>query len=891
MEAMRTLALRTLPALILLALLSAGPVLAATDTDVTRATLKNGLRVVIVRDTLAPIVTTMLNYLVGANETPAGFPGTSHAVEHMMFRGSPGLTADQLSTIIAALGGDVNADTQQTVTQYFFTVPAEDLEIVLRIEAIRMQGVLATEALWRQERGAIEQEVAQDLSEPEYLLYSRLLEQVFAGTPYDHDALGTRESFQKTTGRMLRRFQEAWYAPNNAVLVIVGDVDPSPTLATVRRLFDPIPAHPLPPRPEVQVRPLKATTLYLDTDRPVGLAVVAYRLPGYDSPGLAAGQILAGVLDSQRGNLYGLVPEGKALSSGFSVTAFPKSAMGYATAAFPSGADGSTLLATIKDVIAGYARDGIPADLVEAVKRHAVADAQFRKNSIPGLAAEWSQAVAVEGRSSPDDVIQALQKVTVAEVNRVAREYLVSDTAIAAVLTPRPSGGPVASTRLPGQESFAPRHAKPVALPAWARPVLAPPALPASAIRPSVTVLPNGVRLIVQPETVSPTVSVYGQVKSNPELQAPKGQEGVAEILNGLFAWGTTTLDRLAYQEALDGIGANASAGTTFSLEVLAEHFDQGVQLLADNLLHPAIPEEGFNVLRRQTASALTGELQSPGYLSRRALRTALYPTNDPTLRQATPDTMGSLHLEDLKAYYHAVFRPDMTTIVVIGQVTPEQARTVIQKYFGGWKASGPKPVTDLPPVPLNEPAQSIVPDASRVQDKVTLAQTLGLTRSHPDYYALQVGNHVLSGALYATRLTRDLRERAGLVYGVDSFLEVGKTRGIFGVAYACDPSNVSKARTLVERDLDEMRLRAVSAHELQQAKILLLRQIPLSESSRDRIGERLLRLSMEELPLDEPTQAAHRYLEITAAEVQAAFAKWIRPRDFVQVTVGPQPD
>jgi zinc protease len=125
----------------------------------------------------------------------------------------------------------------------------------------------------------------------------------------------------------------------------------------------------------------------------------------------------------------------------------------------------------------------------------------------------------------------------------------------------------------------------------------------------------------------------------------------------------------------------------------------------------------------------------------------------------------------------------------------------------------------------------------------------------------------------------------------VDSFLEVGMTRGIFGVAYACDPSNVSKARTLVERDLDELRGRPVSVRELQQAKTLLLRQIPLSESNRDRIGERLLRLSREELPLDEPTRAAHRYLEITAVEVQAAFAKWIRPRDLVQVTVGPQPD
>src|SRR5215813_3211352 len=152
---------------------------AATETEITRATLKNGLRVVIVRNALAPVVTTEINYLVGSNEAPDGFPGMAHALEHMMFRGSPGLSAAQMSTLIAAMGGSFNAATQQVVTQYFFTVPATDLETALHIEAIRMRDVLATDALWNQERGAIEQEVAQDYSNPEYLFYSRLLAQMF----------------------------------------------------------------------------------------------------------------------------------------------------------------------------------------------------------------------------------------------------------------------------------------------------------------------------------------------------------------------------------------------------------------------------------------------------------------------------------------------------------------------------------------------------------------------------------------------------------------------------------------------------------------------------------------------------------------------------------------
>src|SRR5712692_12116575 len=109
----------------------------ATASDITRATLKNGLRVVIVRNTLAPVVTTEINYLVGSNEAPEGFPGMAHALEHMMFRGSPGLSSAQLSNLIAAMGGNFNAATQQTVTQYFFSVPASDLEIALNVEAVR----------------------------------------------------------------------------------------------------------------------------------------------------------------------------------------------------------------------------------------------------------------------------------------------------------------------------------------------------------------------------------------------------------------------------------------------------------------------------------------------------------------------------------------------------------------------------------------------------------------------------------------------------------------------------------------------------------------------------------------------------------------------------------
>ncbi len=873
---------------ILLILLFITPSSAGTEADVLRATLANGLRVVIVKNTLAPVVTTEVNYLVGSNEAPEGFPGMAHALEHMMFRGSPGLSGVQLTNIMALMGGNFNADTQQTVTQYFLTVPRDDLDVALNVEAVRMQGVLNTQELWEKERGAIEQEVAQDLSNPEYVFYSRLLAEMFRGTPYAHDALGTRPSFQKTTGAMLKQFYETWYAPNNAILVIVGDVDPLKTLSRVKELFELVPKRPVPARPAITLQAMKPVSIALETDLPFGLSVVAYRLPGSDSPDYAAGMILADALDSKRSDLAALVPEGKALFTSFDGGVFPKAGYGYAAAGFPQGGDGAALVSLIKTIIAGYLKNGFPADVVEASKRHEIADAEFQRNSVSGLAAVWSQSLAVEGRNSPDDDIEMIRKVTVEDVNRVAREYLRNDTVITAILTPRPTGNPVASKGFGGKESFTPTATKPVELPAWAKKLEQTPALPESKVKPAVFTLPNDIRLIVQPENISTTVNVVGQIKNNDDLEEPAGKEGVSEILGNLFSYGTASLDRIAFQKAQDDIGADISAGTSFSLRVLSDQFERGMELLSDNLLRPALPETAFAVVRRETAGSLRGQRQSPSFLSRRALREALYPKSDPVLRDASPESVESLSLDDVKAYYAKAIRPDMTTMVVIGRVTPERARAAVEKYFGAWKASGPKPATDLPPVPPNKPATSVIPDASRVQDEVTLAETIGITRLHPDYYKLQLGNHVLSGAFYATRLYRDLRENTGLVYTVESFIEAGKTRSLFGVAYACDPPNVSRARALVERNLREMQTTPVSREELHRARTLLIRQVTLSEDSTDNIAGMLLSRSLEDLPLDESVRAAAQYLEITAEQVRDAFAKWIRPADFVQITVGP---
>ncbi|HUX19764.1 MAG TPA: pitrilysin family protein, partial [Spirochaetia bacterium] len=256
-----------------------------TEQDgVLRATLSNGLQVVIVSDPLAPVATQEITYFVGSNQSPEGFPGMAHAQEHMMFRGAKGLTGDQLSAISAQLGGNMDAFTTQNTTSYYFTIPADDLDLSLKIGALRMASVDDNPEDWQKERGAIEQEVARDNSDPLYVLQSRAQKYIFAGTPYENTGLGTKDTFDKTTAPMLKGFHDTWYAPNNALLVVSGDVDPKAVLSKVVDLYGTIPSKELPTKGKIELSPVKPDTFSSETEQPYGMVAYVFRMPGFRSP-------------------------------------------------------------------------------------------------------------------------------------------------------------------------------------------------------------------------------------------------------------------------------------------------------------------------------------------------------------------------------------------------------------------------------------------------------------------------------------------------------------------------------------------------------------------------------------------------------------------------------
>lgn len=862
---------------------------ATAATDVGRATLANGLRVVVVRNTLAPVVTAMMNYEVGSDEQ--SIPGLAHATEHMMFRGSATLSSSQLTDALGITGGDFDADTTPTATQYFFTVPSAYLDIALRAERSRATGVLMTPQAWAQERGPITQEVQQDNSDALNRLFVKMQERLIGGTPYAKNTLGTVADFaHRVNSGTLLKFYRAWYHPNNAVYVIAGDVDPAATIEKVKQIFGDVPAAPLPARPAVRLQPLEGTIYHDTSDQPYTAIALGYRFPGYDSPDYAAGQILDDVLSNQRSAFGGLPYSGKALATQFVTQTYPKVGIAVAFGAVPVTTRPQTIDRQLRTIIDGYRKTGVPADLVEAAKLREISELEFNANSIEGLAFEWSQAVAIQGLSSPDAMIGHYENVTVADVDRVLRRYLDDRRVVAAYAVSKNNGAMAAASGQLAKENNAIPPSSHEPLPPWAQRVLDNLRVPEQTLSPADMRLSNGIRLIVQPEHITNTVVVAGEIRNDPQVQEPAGREGVADVTASLFPYGTTSYDRIAFQTELDKIAATMDAGTSFGLDVLSRSFERGVQLLADQELHPAFDPANFAIVRSQTADELVGEMTAPDHLAEVAQNKALYPAGDPSQRYATPKSVNALTLADVKAWYASAYRPDLATIVVIGDTTPGEARALFEKYFGAWKATGPKPTVEPPPVPPNGPTEVNVPATGRVQSGVQLVETLPIVRTDPAWAPLQVANAVLSGGFYSSLLYHDLREVHGYAYDVESRIRADRVRGLFAVEYGCEPQNVLPAQAQVQAVLEQLQREPIADDRLLRSKALLIGEVPIRESSYDGVAAQMLRYSALDMPLDQNLVDARAELAASAATIQAAMAKYIRPAAFVRVVTGPAP-
>jgi len=860
---------------------------AAPRVEVTRATLPNGLRIVVLRDRLAPVVTTWLNVDAGSNDE--AFDGLAHAQEHMFYRGSRTLGGPEADQIAGFTGDEDNADTQSEITQYFHLVPAADLDLALHLDASRFAGILDAPRDWLEERGAIEQEVTRNNSDASYRLGVKILHHVMAGTHYANDGLGTLESFGKQIGSpQLRAFYDTWYHPNNALYVIAGDIDPQVAIASVRRSFGAMPAAKLPAHVVGKLTPLAPATFTDTSDQSTIEAEVAYRYPGFDDPAYAAAVVLGDVLNSQRGDLFGLVAAGRAQSVEADVSTWPKAGMLQLISRVAIGTKPRAAIADLNALVARYRAHGVPASLVEAAKRREIVRVQTAAANVETLAQTWSQTLAVEHRTPADDVA-AIARVTPAAVDAVVRAYLVPATATVAYAIPK-SGGASDTVAVAASDTNAKKTTTAaVHLPIWATNALHHLALPKRTIAPTTFVLSNGLHVVVQPEHASPYVAVNGTIAHDAGLEEPADKTGVQSVVEALLPYGTTHYSRVAYQGELDAISATAVHGFTFTLGVPSANFARGMTLLADAELYPAFDAASFAIVKNARSADLAGDATNPDHLALVATANGLYPEDDPARRFATADGVKALSLADIKAAYARAFRPDLATISIVGDVSVARAKAIAERTFGGWRAAGARPDVVPHPVADNGAREEVVAATGRVQDTVILTQALALGIHDPDIAQLQIANTMLSGD-FSSVLIRDMRVTTGYVYSVGSALASGLLRSTFVVRYGCAPENFAKAQAVLERDLRRVASARPDGERLLRAKSRLLSDVALQTQSYDGLAARLTTNVGNGFPADRDFALARAELAATPDSVRTAVARWIRPSGFVRVIEGPAP-
>ena len=806
---------------------------AAADTGVVRDTLANGMKIILLPNKLAPVATTIMTYGIGSVDDTK--PGIAHATEHMLFRGTTDLSAGQLADIAARMGAQYNAETSDEYTLYYFKLPSAYVNVALHIEADRMTRAAIRASDWETERGAIKQEILAQQSSPGYAVGMKLKESFFKGTPYANASGGTIPSFNAMTAADIRSFYQTWYHPSNATLIIAGDIDPQQTLAQIHTLFDAIPAGTQPTHAPIVVPSLANVTLRDTMVFPVGFGALGYRLPGTTDPDYAASQVLARAFQSGRGAFTDLSAAGKTLAVFTVASSFPETGVAFLAAIPVQGASPESAQTLMTGVLDHYREGGVPKDLIDSAKTAILSEQAYRQASISGLGFTWAETNA-QRFDTPDALYAAVATVTKADVDRVLRTYFTPQHQVSLIIMPKGSNAMPKIAPGAGAEdvSFTPTVHE--ALPQWAVVALkAPLRAPDDAGTVSRT-LPNGIHISVRRETTSPTITMAGVIRTDSQLYEPKGKDGVSMVAQMLLPWGTTTYDRKAYQTELDRIAAGVSLGTSFALKVQSHDIDRGMQLLADGMLHPAFDAASFAIVKSQSKQSVAVANQLPKEKADLAQRLALYPPGDPRRRDITEKTIDNVTLDDVKAYYRFAYRPDETTIAVVGDVTPAQAETLVEKYFGAWKAVGPQPTFEYPKVKSSAAKSKtiVVKSVTNQQSEVTLSQLFPMRRSEADYVPMLLADTILSGEGTGSMLFENLRTHYGYVYSVDSDVSVTKRGGEFTISYSADPHNVNAAGAAAMAIIKRLQTTPLPMVELQRAKALLLaeRVLPLDSYS-----------------------------------------------------------
>jgi zinc protease len=866
----------------------------SANAAVAQRTLSNGLRVVVVQDHAAAVVQTAIWYRFGSLDETPGKTGLAHGLEHMMFRGTRAVSGGGLDDIAARLGAEVNANTAEDFTHFYSVLPADELDLAIHLEADRMRGLLLRPADWALEKGAVLGEYDGDESQPVARLAETVRRALYAGSPYARTPLGVRADIVRSTAADLRRYYDAWYRPDEATLVVTGDVAPEAVFASARRWFGPLAAHGRAPVRAPATAPVAVprAAVTIDGDYPYAVVDLGYRIPGDLDADAAATQVFANLVGSDRSAFHRALVDSK----------LTLSYQAYADTALRQGVFHVMLFVTLgrspaaarrafENALAQVRARGIDPELLAAAKTAFARQAVYARDAISGLGDRYGYAYGVEGRDpAVDDA--AVAALDAGAMNRAVATYFGAPQTVG-VLRPRRAHGaredakrdaaPAGAT----SDSFADRAPSgPVRYPGWVRAALRAPARPASRIAPRAYALANGLRLLVQPVRANPTVFVSGSIALSPAFDPP-GRAGLGGLASSLVAYGGARYDYAAQRRVADDLGADIQPGASFTAHGLARDLGRMLDVLADGVRRAAFAPRYVSLVRDQELASISRRDANPDYRAERAFSELLYAPGDPALRQESAAGVRAIDRTALRTYAARYFRPDRTTIVIAGDVAPEAARAAVARAFGGWANAGARPNPTLPPLPRTRAATRRVP-AERDAVSVRMGQRAP-ARTSPDFYAFNLLNGVLgAGGSFDTRLMHEVRERRGLVYGISSSLQSSRERGVFEIDFSAGPRNVAPALALARAEVRRLTREPVAAGELARAKRKLIAGTLVGEESTQTIVSRLENIAQNHLPNDYYATLSSRYDRIGPRRILAVARRYLRPDAFATVYEGP---
>ena len=876
---------------------------------VVESKLTNGMRILVLEDHNCPIAAVQVWYHVGSADEPESRQGFAHLFEHMMFRGTDRLGPTDHFDLLQSVGGNCNAYTAFDQTVYEETLPAQQLELALWLESERMGFLTVDAPSFTTERKVVEEELRMYLNNPYGDLQAPGLKTIFTNSVYDHSPAGSIHWLRQATPPDVHKWWVSWYTPNNATLVVVGDVQPDKVKAMAEKYFGWIPAVPQPAHNIAKVAPFEAPKeIELKSENaPAPITGMVWRTVPEGHPDELALELLATIFGGgESSRLYRrLVTDDHiavaAVAGPFSMER--GGAFGAGAVLSPVGGDIKTALVAVKEELEKLRTVGVTEQELEKARNQAESELVLGAETVFGKAGLIGKAAVIGGGLEElNGRLERLRHLTREDLLKAAKTYL--DPQHALTVTVPGSGllgqigkmfagkkkvddeAPVSfdtNIVLRGRTGVT----RPVGLAAK------PPIAEGNPPVPNPTVfehrLTNGLRVLISPKTNTPAVHI---VLALPFGSCVEEKIGAASMTLGLVTKATEKHDEKALGDELERyaiqLSGNADADNCrIQSTSLSEHAERAFSLLAEAALAPTFPQAAFRTAVTQAQTGLTMTDSTPSAVADREFRKHFY-AGHPYGRKPSGEAadLSALKREDLVAYWKRVTRPDKATLIVTGALTHEQALALCEKFFGAWQGQDKQELKEPAPVAYADLTHILLVDWPGAEQSEIRVGCPGLVQTDPDKAIADLVGEYFGGS-FGGRLNKAVRVKNGGTYGASGGFRASRLAGAFSIhTFTKTPSSADTLKTVLDQ-INDLTNRPPEAAELALNQRYFLGSAASRFETPEEIAGQLEHVSLAGLPLDNLQRTFKKIAAADAAQCQALVNRLVKPEHMLIVVVG----